>query len=368
MEQANRKPQLETRAAVRTATGKIVWLQGRLPEPYWLNRTRFRKGTWHYTKRDDRVAAIIWIFERCKAGLDDDKISKTMPSRFSPPRSKSEWKTHAVANLLKDRRVMGEFRQPDGIVIKDFFPPVISEGLFNDAKYARDRRRGKGRGRKGKYYSNLFGLPKCAHCECRMKYEGKGPSAHYVCKNGECPCAKAQWRYEDFENSFDSYFELHRKVQPEKSNEIEAIESEIRMLEDEKVTKQQEIKKAKQRLTEIRRDLFEKKRSKNSVLKYEKKEAKLHYLISQKREADDGNARALFNLRAPIAQHLKEIVGEIQVDSAGILPDMEGHKVGKRFFTVFFQNGNGATVVPNKEDPRLIDSWHRWEGKEEGPI
>jgi hypothetical protein len=104
---------------------------------------------------------------------------------------------------------VGGKRVPDGDAIKGYFPAIVDEQLFYRAQDARDQRRVRGAGRKGRNVSNLFsGLATCAYCGSKMRFENKGPGpkggTYVVCDSARrgLKCEKTAWRYDHFEASF----------------------------------------------------------------------------------------------------------------------------------------------------------------------
>jgi hypothetical protein len=108
-----------------------------------------------------------------------------------PPRGKaSGWHFSAVAAVLRNRRVLGEYqpcqrqannkRVPTGAPVIGYYPEIVSPGIFYQAQQviagrhdpsAIKRRRGFG-GRRGRGFSNLLtGLGRCGRCGSNLVFE-----------------------------------------------------------------------------------------------------------------------------------------------------------------------------------------------------
>ncbi len=336
-------------ATVETESGEMVQLTGHLPDPFWLDRSQDKTGVWRYSTNKN-ASIVVSIFHLSINGMTADQISKTIRARLRLREHNTRWNSTAVKSLLQDRRVTGEFRPPEvtnreqaagGRVIKKFFPCVIPVRVFDQAKRSRPS------GRRREHYPDLFtGLTiRCANCGLSMKYGGEESNAYFSCANKECASYGRKWIYGDFEESFDSFFELYRKVRPKTSDQLEAVKFEIKQIEA--------------KLREISKRLREKKRDQNRLLKYAEREDRLYYLMSQKLDAGDPYLGIRYKQRAAIAKHLKNVVSDLVVDSVGVFPDMTGRTVRKRQFAVWFNNGNDAWVVPDKKNPRIIKAWGR---------
>lgn len=131
------------------------------------------------------------------------------------------WRESYIKKIINSRTVLGEYqphrlvhdlskgkqRVVDGPPIVGYYPAVISEQLFTEARLAMSRRKLTGRGRKGTLYSNLFtGLLRC-NCSAGYRYINKGPPP----KGGQylqCtvafakgPCSSRPFRYQIVESA-----------------------------------------------------------------------------------------------------------------------------------------------------------------------
>jgi DNA invertase Pin-like site-specific DNA recombinase len=115
----------------------------------------------------ERVAVLKRIFKLSADGYGRARIVRTLTKEgvktFSDKGDK--WTRPYVNKLLTDRRVLGELQPrredgtPDGPVIPDYYPRVISEEEYLLARAGQEGRRGKGGSRKGprdRKYVNVF--------------------------------------------------------------------------------------------------------------------------------------------------------------------------------------------------------------------
>lgn len=103
------------------------------------------------------------------------------------------WNKTSISRMVRSDMVMGFYqptrtplgggdRIPDGDPVPGYYPAVVDRDLVERARAAMDTRRNRGaRGRKGKYYSNVFpGLLKC-RCGRPMRYKVKGVGGKLAC-------------------------------------------------------------------------------------------------------------------------------------------------------------------------------------------
>jgi Recombinase len=159
-----------------------------------------------------------------------------------------------LQKILANRAVIGEFqpcktsadgkREPDGPPIKGYFPAIIDEELFYRAQKARSERWISGRGRKGKFLTNLFsGLATCIYCRSKILLQNKGPlpkgGLFLVCSAAQrgLSCVTTGWKYDHFETSFLAFvdqLDLPALITNEKSQKKE-LEDKIQALNGEQL-------------------------------------------------------------------------------------------------------------------------------------
>jgi DNA invertase Pin-like site-specific DNA recombinase len=191
--------------------------------PAWLRLTEDRRT---YEIIPDRAEIVRQIFVDSAAGLGMYSIATRLNKAGVPAFvGKNGWHRSYIAKTLSNRAVLGEFqphmkiegsRVAEGEPIVDYFPAIVSEGLFFQAKHGRSQRKagGAGSGRKGPGYTNLFtGLARCAYCKSSIAFENKGSGtrggSYLICGDAQrgLGCDATRWRYQDFETSFLAFVE-----------------------------------------------------------------------------------------------------------------------------------------------------------------
>lgn len=211
--------------------------------PKWVYLSDDRK---EFIVHQERAKVVQKIFKWAEGGLGTAlTIQKLEDQNIEPwdmgqegmnvKRVAKKWYGSYIHKILHNRAVLGEYelKIPGGPkatqIIKNYYPQVISEDLFYAAQHARRDRNinkgGRGAGRKGKYFSNLFsGFAFCGYsvdtygvayrCEGnfeKMVFANKGGKYRYLqcghIKNGTSKCANCRkmYRYDKFEKSFLSF-------------------------------------------------------------------------------------------------------------------------------------------------------------------
>jgi DNA invertase Pin-like site-specific DNA recombinase len=134
----------------RTITGRL---------PAWIREVDGRREL-----IPERAATIQRIFQMAADGYGHALILKRFAQEGVPPIGKGKhWARSYLAQLLRDRRVLGELqprlrnRTPDGEVIKDYYPAVISEQQWYAARAGAAQRKTHP-GRRGKHINVFAGL------------------------------------------------------------------------------------------------------------------------------------------------------------------------------------------------------------------
>lgn len=187
--------------------------------PYWMT---LDKANNEFKLKKQHVDVVNYIFELAASGMGNYAIVRRLNTEGVKNFGRVDyWSTSSVQALLNNRAVLGEFqphtkinkkRVPDGELIKDYYPAVVSEALFYRVKESRKEKVLKNSaGAKGATYSNLFsGFCKCAYCGGTMNYFNKGgkrPSSHHwkylICANGKngLGCDTTHVQYDSFEKA-----------------------------------------------------------------------------------------------------------------------------------------------------------------------
>lgn len=187
----------------KVQTLRSVWVRKRADRgrkmtrkcPSWL--TVSDDGTRWIVNRK-RVDLIKRMLRELASGVGRDKIARRLNAEGVEPWGHGrEWHGGTVTKFTDNEALIGrlqpctverkvvdgvriEKRIPVGDPIEDYYPKVISDELWRDARKASDKvaRQGKGNtgGRRGTILSNLFGgLAKCDACESPMNYRDRGP-------------------------------------------------------------------------------------------------------------------------------------------------------------------------------------------------
>jgi DNA-binding CsgD family transcriptional regulator len=162
----------------------------------------------------DRAEVVREIFSLSIGGLGGYSIAKLLNSRNVPAFGTSgRWDQSTIHNMLTSRATIGEYQKkqtiegkeyPLGPPVSGYYPAVIDEKTFEVAQMARRRNLSSGRGRKGRFITNLFaGVTICAYCNSAVKFHRNGPSKSLICANvlENLKCFRYGWRYDDFERT-----------------------------------------------------------------------------------------------------------------------------------------------------------------------
>jgi DNA invertase Pin-like site-specific DNA recombinase len=369
--------------------------------PGWLKLSNDKKS---FAVIPDRVKIVRSIFEDSAAGIGMYSITRRLNQKKISPFGNGEgWQKGAVAKVLTNRAVLGEFqphrmlngkRVPDGEVIKDYFPAVINEDLFYRAQGARFQRRSHSAGRKGNNIANLFsGLARCAYCNGVMRYENKGSGpkdrgTYLVCDRARrgLGCEKTAWRYNEFEASFLAFvseLDLDNIIRDDKNfinleNEIAALHGKLAgILEQQERTYELFAKAGKaadfvgkklndlaaqqeQLDTSIRQKEKESIALKSELAEFHRGKDQIKSLIEQI------NGKDSYVLRAQIAARIKSLISSLIIAPAGYRPTKktdadvinplidklpDEYKIRQRYFCVGFKDGIVQGVFPSDEDP-----------------
>ncbi len=392
--------------------------------PGWLELSRDRSEFLIIPERADVVRSI---FDWCAAGMGNYSIVRRLnetnvPCFASKNRKRSDgWYGSYVARILNSRAVLGEF-QPQksdekggkvvaGPVIRDYFPTIVENDLFEKAKAARahrDVRSGTGKGRKGKLLSNLFsGLCFCAYCDRAMKFEhkGSGPKGgiYLTCQSvlRGLGCPGDRWRYKDFEASF---LAVVRKVDlgqivnssdpsasSKSDHEVHDLEARIKALRTKQDVLLDTIEKMRRpdtvavrldaiadEIDALTRSLANaremRERAKAELIEFNESRAEIKALVSKIQSEQSGED--VFLLRTRAAARIQALVGKVLVASVGSVPfvyealDIERNKkkpdrsklrlleqglgqpdTKRRSFSVLFKDGSVQIGVPSPENP-----------------
>jgi hypothetical protein len=180
--------------------------------PSWLALSDDRSA---FVFMPDRADIMREIFELSLSGLGCYTIAKQLNDKMVPPFGPSgRWDQSTIHNMLVSRATIAEHQpkqyrngceDPIGDPIPNYYPAVIGEELFQAVQQARQKNSRFGRGRKGKYITNLFpNLITCAYCGGPVKFYSNGSDKSLICVKvfKKLGCCRMAWSCRDFENSF----------------------------------------------------------------------------------------------------------------------------------------------------------------------
>jgi NACalpha-BTF3-like transcription factor len=206
--------------------------------PDWLvcpkvtGRGRFVRDV---AKHPLRCELVEEVFRLAADGYGSVRIAEVLNKRIGTHKRYTPWRGDRftpdwVVNLLANRAVLGEFqphkvefregavanpdtkhkrrpfaRVPDGELISDYFPRVISQDLWDRVQAAKARRATVKSGRPSRENVNLFaGLCHCGECGHRMHLYGKNERG----KNDYLRCSTVQSRAAGCSNR--TYYSVQR--------------------------------------------------------------------------------------------------------------------------------------------------------------
>ncbi|MGF6311914.1 DNA invertase Pin-like site-specific DNA recombinase [Bradyrhizobium sp. i1.8.4] len=360
--------------------------------PSWLRLTRDRMD---FEVVEDRAAVVRRIFDEAASGIGTFTIVRRLNEEGVPTfMGKGGWQNSTVNKVLSSAAAIGTFqpnrmeggkRTPDGDPIRNYFPRIVSQPVFEAAQRGRlerktkpDKETGKkgSGGPKGKHFANLFSkLAVCDYCSEPMHYQNKGQPpkgrAYLVCSNAlrKDGCEMTgRWRYDQFESTFLSFVEQldlaslvssteHSSKRNEVAFYLDAAVGKIRLLEDEQRKAYEiglkmadfdsafiaeRIKKAELDLVAAKK-LEKQLRHEISVLDqtaltYYRSPDQVAELIERVRAARGGD---VYKLRAQIASRLQSLISELRLT---VDPDAQS-------FEVVFRDGQGMILFVDPEDP-----------------
>lgn len=358
--------------------------------PSWLRLTTDRTG---FDVIEERAAIVRRIFDEAASGIGTFTIVRRLNEEGVPTfMGKGGWQNSTVNKILSSAAAIGTFqpnrmeggkRTPDGDPIRNYFPRVIEQRVFDTAQRDRlsrrtkpeDGKKGSG-GPKGKHYTNIFSkLAVCDYCGSPMHYQNKGAppkgQAYLVCSNAvrNLGCEMVgRWRYDQFETMFLRFVEKldlaslvssteRASKKTELASQLDGTEGRIKLLEEERRRAYElgmkmidfnsdflaeRIKKTEQELAEAKK-LVHALRSQIALLEqteltYYKHPDHVARLIERVRSSRGGD---VYKLRAQIASKLQSLIRELRLT---VFSDNQR-------FEIAFQDGQAMTLFVDPEDP-----------------
>lgn len=358
--------------------------------PSWLRLTPDRMG---FEVLEDHAAVVRRVFDEAASGIGTFTIVRRLNEEGVPTfTGKGGWQNSTVNKILSGAAVVGTFqasriesgkRTPDGDPIRNYFPRIVSQPVFEAAQRGRLERKTKpqmGRkgsgGPKGKHFANLFSkLAVCDYCGNPMHYQNKGQPpkgrSYLVCSNvlrNDGCVMTGRWRYDQFEATFLSFVEQldlaslvssneHSSKRNEVAFQLDAAVGKVRLFVDEQRKvyeiglKMAEFDSAfiAERIKKIEIELTEAKKLEQHLrhelaildqagLTYYSSPDHVAELIERVRAARGGD---VYKLRAQIASRLQLLIRELRLT---VDPDAQS-------FEVLFRDGQGMILFVDPEDP-----------------
>ena len=380
--------------------------------PAWL---RLSKDKTHYEVNEQRAKIVRSIFEDSVAGMGAYAITRRLNGARVPHFGRSRGWCNSYVNLITiNRAVLGEFqphqmingkRVPAGPSIPNYFPAIVDHDLFYRAQALRQRRKTSGRGRKGKYVSNLFTrLATCAYCHSPMRFENKGHGpkggTYLCCDNSRrgLGCEPVGWRYDEFEASFLAFvkeLDLSQIIGTDdaKATEIDhtiaALRGELLDIENQREKTYKLLQKVDAASDYVAQKLNELENRRAEVEKEAKEKTTELTILKAKaqavRDSDQdfkkltaalrrASGDGLYKLRAQIADRIRSVcigiyiaplgpnakveVASVDEANSSVIATMKKHvndeAANRRFFAVEFQKSL-RIVFPADDDPTRLD-------------
>lgn len=332
--------------------------------PLWL---KYNSDKTAIEMIEDRVELVRLIFELSRDGwgaysicrkLNEAGIGTWTPStRF--------WQESYIKKLLANRAVLGEYqphrkeeqngkmrRVPDGEVIRDYYPPILTRHLFAKVRQSIETRRLSGKGRKGATLTNLFsGILKCGNCGSGIRFINKGvpPKGGKYLKcsaadlKGGCSTKALQYELleecllsaiEDLDIEFLLQGERHEKKRSQRatslaelSHEIEQIDQRMGKLADaiELTTAEIPALVDRMRLAQQERELktaqkeaIETELASLAAVDAATHKSRLDALLRRLKAKDDAGDREA--LRRAISAELRRIIQSIKIQQVTRVP------------------------------------------------
>lgn len=347
--------------------------------PRWL-KLNSDKTEFHLIP--EKVEVIMEILELVKGGMGQAQIAKRLNERNEPPFSNhgKGWHASYIQKILHSIALYGEFQPqlwnggkltPHGDPIPEYFPALISKEEFHLLQSIRSERLFDGsRAKKGTTIPNLFsGIAKCGYCGSSMILAGssaqrvrsddglevKRPSKKVlVCDGGRrgLNCYAVQWGYKDFEKSvltFCRTLELKKILTSFDSNEKN--QKRQLTLAEQLLSLDSEIEDCTTRLNRLvaaiehgdvpsavmNRIAALEEQLNTSIINRKNLELEIDIVRSKSRrhlnevesirglieQMESLTSDNLFMVRSALAQHIRHVIGVVEIYPAGRLDTKE---------------------------------------------
>lgn len=148
--------------------------------PKWLD---LRDGA--FVVNNARATVIKRIFDYCIAGHGAVWVAKQLNQEGTQAfRYQGTWSTSSVLEILKNRRVLGEWEPADGLgKIENYYPALIDHDTWNRAHLAMDLRRRTKTTKQTSNFQVWQGIAHCLFCASPMHLNVKNEYRYLACSN-----------------------------------------------------------------------------------------------------------------------------------------------------------------------------------------
>ncbi|MCI0563230.1 MAG: recombinase family protein [Nitrososphaera sp.] len=216
--------------------------------PAWLRLSEDRTG---FDVLEERAELIRTIFDMTITGFGieaiatsfNKKLLDTWDGGIHRSRKAKGWRRGYIFRLLHNRSVLGEFHPTKRVQgtptfidpIIGYYPPIVSEAIFNQAHQAIASRRGKGSGRPADTENIFAGLLKCGYCKGTLIRINKGRNypPYFTCDNyrrGLTDCGSHKWVHSELDQAIISEIReltIDKLMPKQRSSVIDALRSQL---------------------------------------------------------------------------------------------------------------------------------------------
>lgn len=179
---------------------------------------------------EGRAEVVRTMFKWYAGGVGYQTIAKRLNEQgVATFKQGKEWRSATIAQILKNRAVLGEFqyhtknaegrRVPIGEVIRSYYPPIVNHTEFNTVQSTiRQRDNHPGQFSKGRAHNLFTSLISCGNCGAPMTVATKGRKVndkpahtHFICTRASTSgglCFNLNWNSDVIEGHFKQAFPL----------------------------------------------------------------------------------------------------------------------------------------------------------------
>lgn len=242
--------------------------------PAWLN---YDEESESFTTITERADVVKKIFEMCISTCGLYGIARYLnESGVSVFGRGKYWHRSYIKKIICNRSVLGEFqpmtfvnnlRENAGEPIQNYYPQIINEDTFILANIALSQRNISDKGRKGKFFSNIFtGMVFCGSCGSKLTLRNRGSlpkGGKYLCctnKLVKAGCKMPEWKIADFENIlFEHLREVDFSLLINEEDPIADLEAKRNILHAKRIDTEKQLERIENTISN--KDLSEESKS-----------------------------------------------------------------------------------------------------------